>query len=237
MAILECVEASFGYDANIVLSDVDFSLCGGEYLCILGENGAGKSTLIKGILGLIAPAKGKVLFGEGLKSHEIGYMPQQMMINSNFPASVLEVVLSGRINSMGARPFYNSADKKDALEKLELMGMKGYEKRSYRDLSGGQKQRVLLARAMCAAKKLILLDEPVSGLDPAATAELYDIIKKINSEYKMTVIMVSHDTKAAVSYASHILHLSHTQLFYGTKDEYVSSRVGLEYLKGADIGC
>ncbi len=235
MAILECVDVSFGYDSNIVLSDVNFSLCGGEYLCILGENGAGKSTLIKGILGLIAPVKGKVLFGEGLKSHEIGYMPQLMMINSNFPASVLEVVLSGRINSMGMRPFYNNTDRKDALEKLELMGMKGFEKKSYRDLSGGQKQRVLLARAMCAAKKLILLDEPVSGLDPAATAELYDMIKRINSEYKMTVIMVSHDTRAAVSYASHILQLSHTQLFYGTKDEYVISRIGHEYLKGADI--
>lgn len=233
MSMLECNNASFGYDSEIVLSGINFKLDGGEYLYILGENGAGKSTLVKGILGLINPAKGSVVFGDGLRAYEIGYLPQLVTDKNNFPANVLEVVLTGRINSMGFRPFYNSTDKKEALKALSLMGMKGLEKRSYRDLSGGQKQRVLLARAMCAAKKLILLDEPVSGLDPVATSELYELVDSINKKLGMTVIMVSHDTSAAGKYASHILQLSHTQLFFGTADEYRDSIIGQEYLEGA----
>lgn len=233
MAILTCKNASFGYDGEVVLSEIDFTLCGGEYMCILGENGAGKSTLVKGILGLISPVTGEIKFGEGLRACEVGYLPQQTQVQKSFPASVLEVVLSGRINSMGMRPFYNRKDREDALKKLELMGMKGMERRSFQELSGGQKQRVLLARAMCAAGRLILLDEPVSGLDPAATTDLYELIADINKNMGMTVIMVSHDTEAAVKYASHIMQLSHTQLFYGTADDYKNSEVGHDYLKGA----
>lgn len=232
MAILTCKNASFGYDGEVVLSGIDFMLCGGEYMCILGENGAGKSTLVKGILGLISPVTGEIEFGEGLRACEVGYLPQQTQVQKSFPASVLEVVLSGRINSMGMRPFYNRKDRKDAVKKLELMGMKGMERRSFQELSGGQKQRVLLARAMCAAGRLILLDEPVSGLDPAATTDLYELIADINKNMGMTVIMVSHDTQAAVKYASHIMQLSHTQLFYGTVDDYKNSEVGHDYLKG-----
>lgn len=233
MAILTCKNASFGYDGEVVLSGIDFTLCGGEYMCILGENGAGKSTLVKGILGLISPVTGEIEFGEGLCACEVGYLPQQTQVQKSFPASVLEVVLSGRINSMGMRPFYNRKDREDAVKKLELMGMKGMERRSFQELSGGQKQRVLLARAMCAAGRLILLDEPVSGLDPAATTDLYELIADINKNMGMTVIMVSHDTQAAVKYASHIMQLSHTQLFYGTVDDYKNSEVGHDYLKGA----
>lgn len=233
MAILTCKNASFGYDGEVVLSGIDFTLCGGEYMCILGENGAGKSTLVKGILGLISPVTGEIEFGEGLRACEVGYLPQQTQVQKSFPASVLEVVLSGRINSMGMRPFYNRKDRDDAVKKLELMGMKGMQRRSFQELSGGQKQRVLLARAMCAAGRLILLDEPVSGLDPAATTDLYELIADINKNMGMTVIMVSHDTQAAVKYASHIMQLSHTQLFYGTVDDYKNSEVGHDYLKGA----
>lgn len=233
MALLTCRNASFGYDGEVVLSGIDFTLCGGEYMCILGENGAGKSTLVKGILGLISPVAGEIEFGEGLRACEVGYLPQQTQVQKSFPASVLEVVLSGRINSMGMRPFYNRKDREDAVKKLELMGMKGMERRSFQELSGGQKQRVLLARAMCAAGRLILLDEPVSGLDPAATIDLYELIADINKNMGMTVIMVSHDTEAAVKYASHIMQLSHTQLFYGTVDNYKNSEVGHDYLKGA----
>lgn len=233
MAILTCKNASFGYDGEVVLSGIDFTLCGGEYMCILGENGAGKSTLVKGILGLISPVTGEIEFGEGLRACEVGYLPQQTQVQKSFPASVLEVVLSGRINSMGMRPFYNRKDRDDAVKKLELMGMKGMQRRSFQELSGGQKQRVLLARAMCAAGRLILLDEPVSGLDPAATTDLYELIADINKNMGMTVIMVSHDTQAAVKYASHIMQLSHTQLFYGTVDDYNNSEVGHDYLKGA----
>lgn len=232
MALISCKKAAFGYDGETVLSDIDFSLYGGEYMCILGENGAGKSTLIKGILKLMNPVSGTISMGEGLKACETGYLPQQTDVQKNFPASVFEVVLSGRINSMGMRPFYSQADKEDAHSKIELMGMKDYEKRSYQELSGGQKQRVLLARALCASKKLILLDEPAAGLDPVAMNDLYELIKDINTNMGMTVIMVSHDVHAAIKYASHILHLSHKQLFFGTTKDYIKSEVGKEFLEG-----
>ncbi|MBE5938269.1 MAG: metal ABC transporter ATP-binding protein [Lachnospiraceae bacterium] len=230
MALIECNNTTFGYSGEIVLRDINFELKGGEYLCIVGENGAGKSTLIKGLLKLITPIEGKVLFGDGLDANEIGYLPQQTMIQKNFPASVIEVVMSGCINRMGLRPWYSKNDKRIAREKLSLMGMAEYEKRCYQELSGGQQQRVLLARALCAAKKVLLLDEPVSGLDPVATAELYDLIKTINEKMDMTIIMVSHDIHAAMEYATHILHLSHTQLFFGSKGEYISSKAGKDFI-------
>ena len=160
MAQIICRDLSFAYDGETVLSDINFSLDAGSYLCIVGENGSGKSTLMRGLLGLKTPSTGTITFND-LKPTEIGYLPQQTQVQKSFPASVLEVVLSGRINSMGMRPFYNSKDREDAVKKLELMGMKGMERRSFQELSGGQKQRVLLARAMCAAGRLILLDEPV----------------------------------------------------------------------------
>ncbi len=235
MALISCENAAFGYDSEIVLSDINFSLHGGEYMCILGENGAGKSTLIKGILKLMNPVSGTIRMGEGLKAWEIGYLPQQTAVQKNFPASVFEVVLSGRINSMGIRPFYSGRDRKDAHEKIRLMGMEEYEKKSYQELSGGQKQRVLLARALCASKKLILLDEPAAGLDPVAMNDLYELIKDINDNMKMTVIMVSHDVRAAVKYASHILHLSHKQLFFGTTADYIKSSAGKEFLEGGTV--
>ena len=218
---------------HVAINNMSLKLEDGEFVTIVGSNGAGKSTLVKGILGLISPVTGEIEFGEGLRACEVGYLPQQTQVQKSFPASVLEVVLSGRINSMGMRPFYNRKDREDAVKKLELMGMKGMERRSFQELSGGQKQRVLLARAMCAAGRLILLDEPVSGLDPAATTDLYELIADINKNMGMTVIMVSHDTQAAVKYASHIMQLSHTQLFYGTVDDYKNSEVGHDYLKGA----
>ena len=230
MALISCNDVAFGYDGETVLSGINFSLKGGEYLCIVGENGAGKSTLIKGLLRLKSPSSGTVEMSEGLKASEIGYLPQQTLVQKNFPASVLEVVMSGRINSMGLRPFYSKEDRKDALEKISMMGMEGFEKRCYQDLSGGQQQRVLLARALCATKKMILLDEPVAGLDPVATADLYELIKEINEKMNITVIMVSHDTHAAMKYASHILHLSNEQLFFGTSKEFANSSEGQKFL-------
>ncbi len=231
MALIRCSNATFGYGGYIVLKNIDFALKGGEYLCIVGENGAGKSTLVKGLLKLIQPLSGSVQYSDGLGADQIGYLPQQTMIQRNFPASVMEVVLSGRINSMGSRPWYSASDKKTARDKLSLMGISDLEYRCYQELSGGQQQRVLLARALCAAGKVLLLDEPVAGLDPVATAELYELINKINKEMKMTIIMVSHDLDAAMEYASHILHLSHGQLFFGTRNAYMMSRLGREFTR------
>lgn len=230
MSLITCNDVTFGYDGNTILSDVNFSLDGGEYLCIIGENGAGKSTLMKGLLQMKKPIAGEIITGNGLMSNEIGYLPQQTVSQKDFPASVYEVVLSGRLNSLGLKPFFTRKDKKDALEKIELMGLSDLIHRSYQELSGGQQQRVLLARALCATKKLLLLDEPAAGLDPVVTKELYELIARINKEQNITVIMVSHDMTAAAAYASHILHLKNAQLFFGTKEEYVASDLGKRFI-------
>ena len=176
MALLACRNLSLGYDGNIIVSGLNFEIESGDYLCIVGENGSGKSTLMRTVLGLQAPVSGKVLTGDGLKQNEIGYLPQQTVVQKDFPASVREIVLSGCGNRMGLRPFYSKDEKRIAMENIEKMGLTSLIKRCYRELSGGQQQRVLLARALCATRKMLLLDEPVSGLDPKVTSEMYDLI-------------------------------------------------------------
>ena len=223
MALISCKGLSFAYGGETVLRGVSFGVNAGDYLCIVGENGSGKSTLMKGLLGLKEPESGSIEYGDGLRRSEIGYLPQQTALQKDFPASVFEVVLSGRLNSLGRRFFYSKEDKKEAERNLERMGMLEFKKRCYQELSGGQQQRVLLARALCATTKLLLLDEPVAGLDPVATGEMYNILKLINLCDGVTVVMVSHDVNAALRYATHILQLGHTQLYFGSVHDYVHS--------------
>lgn len=230
MAIIQCEHASFAYDGRTILDDVNFSMEAGQYLCIVGENGSGKSTLIKGLLGLKAPQRGSVRFGEGLKQNEIGYLPQQTQQQKDFPASVYEVVLSGCVGAAGKKLFFSKEDRERADLNLERMGIEQLKKTSYHELSGGQQQRVLLARALCATRKLLLLDEPVTGLDPVATNEMYNLIKLVNLCDNIGVIMVSHDIHEAVRYSTHILHLGHKQLFYGTAAEYKESDFARRFL-------
>lgn len=232
MALMECRDVCLGYEGKKILEDINFKLSGGEYLFIVGENGTGKSTLIKGLLRLKKPMSGSISLGDGLKANEIGYLPQQTVTQKDFPASVYEVVLSGRLNSLGFRPFYGRKDKQETMDKLRLMGIEHLKNKCYQDLSGGQQQRVLLARAMCATKKMILLDEPVAGLDPIVTIELYELVAKINKELGITVIMVSHDMEAMAKYATHVLHLSQKQLFFGSRDEYMNSEEGVFFTTG-----
>ncbi len=234
MAQITCKDLSFAYDGETVLSDINFTLDAGAYLCIVGENGSGKSTLMRGILGLKVPSKGEISFCE-LKPTEIGYLPQQTQIQRDFPASVREVVLSGRLNSMRGRMFYNAADKAAAAENMERLGIEDIADRCYLELSGGQQQRVLLARAMCATKKLLLLDEPVTGLDPVAANEMYNLIKLVNLCDNTSVIMISHDIHAAVRYATHILHLGRSQLFFGTTAQYRESDLARRFVGGSRI--
>ena len=221
MAQLTCQNLCVGYDGKSVLQDLSFQVFAGDYLCVVGENGSGKSTLMKTILGLQPPVSGRILTGDGLRKNEIGYLPQQTMVQKDFPASVREIVLSGCQGRCGSRPFYNKEEKQLALDAMDKMQITQLAKRCYRELSGGQQQRVLLARALCATQKMLLLDEPVSGLDPKVTAEMYALIQKLNYEDGITVIMISHDIAAAVQYASHILHIGDT-VFFGTKDAYLN---------------
>lgn len=224
--LIKCEKVSFSYENVGVIKDLSFSVCNGEYLCIVGENGSGKSTLTRGLLGLKSPASGKIIKGDGLKSNEIGYLPQRTPAQKDFPASVFEVVLSGRLNSRRFRPFYSKEDKQIAHDNIKKLGLEELIKRSYRDLSGGQQQRVLLARALCAGSKLLLLDEPVTGLDPIVTEEMYRLIQELNSKEQITIIMVSHDIFSAVKYADHILHLNGKKTFFGTTQAYLESPMG-----------
>jgi len=229
MPQLTCENVTLGYEGRTVISDLSFEVNAGDYLCIVGENGSGKSTLMKTLLKLKTPVSGRVTTGDGLAPNEIGYLPQQTVVQKDFPASVSEVVLSGCLNRCGLRPFYNWVEKRLAKENMEKLGIAHLAKRCYRELSGGQQQRVLLARALCATQKLLLLDEPVAGLDPQAAAEMYDIIKTLNDD-GTTIMMISHDVIAPVKYASHILHLGgQSALFFGTKEDYFMSDVGRLY--------
>lgn len=235
MALLTCNNVSFSYEGVPVLTDVNFSVETGSYLCIVGENGSGKSTLIKGLLHLKAPSEGTIVTGDGLRHSEIGYLPQQTAAQKDFPASVYEVVLSGRQNHSHFLPFYTSKDKKEALRQMELLDLLPLKKRCYRDLSGGQQQRVLLARALCATKKLLLLDEPVTGLDPVMTAEMYQLIRRINREQNVTIIMVSHDIRNILPDATHILQLDQKQVFFGKTEDYLHTEAGKQFLGGASL--
>ena len=223
---LICENLALGYDGETVAEDISFTVCEGDYLCILGENGSGKSTLIKALLGLRPQLSGEIRRVSGIKAGDIGYLPQQTAAQKDFPASVREIVRSGFTAKCGLRPFYSKAENAAAESVMQRLGISELSRRCYRELSGGQQQRVLLARALCAAEKMLLLDEPVTGLDPKAQLEMYGLIERLNKD-GVTVIMVSHDFSAALRYASHILHIGeHRQLFFGSVSDYVKSDIG-----------
>lgn len=233
MSLISCKDVALAYDGKTIVSELSFEIEQGDYVCVVGENGSGKSTLIKTILGLKQQKSGSIIFSDGLKQNEIGYLPQQTQVQKDFPASAWEVVLSGCLNKK--IPFYTAKDKALASENMRLLNIENIKKDCYRELSGGQQQRVLLARALCATKKLILLDEPVTGLDPLMTLELYQLIKKINTESGITVIMVSHDIHCAVEQASKVLHLSDRKMaFFGAKADYLKTETGKHFLGGCE---
>lgn len=231
-ALIKCEHVDFGYENHDAVIDVSMEINPGDYLCVVGENGSGKSTLMKGILGLLKPTAGILQVDEELRRTGIGYLPQQTAAQRDFPATVYEVVRSGCLSHLGKRPFFSRADKKLAMENMERLGITGLKNKCYRELSGGQQQRVLIARALCATKKLLILDEPITGLDPSAIQELYALIRKLNREDKVAILMVSHDVQNVVHQANRILHLQQRVLFYGSVKDYVKSREGLEFLGG-----
>ena len=231
MPLLTFENIAIGYENNIILDNLSFSIESGDYLAILGENGAGKSTLLKTMLGLIPPLKGKIIFDREVKRTEVGYLPQQTAVQRDFPASVWEVVISGCLAKNGLRPFYTKEDKALARENIKKMGLEGLEKRCYRELSGGQQQRVLLARALCSSNKLLVLDEPVTGLDPKATNQLYEIVDSLNKE-GITVIMISHDLPV-LKHANKVLHIGHNT-YFGSKEGYFKSTPYLALAKGGE---
>lgn len=234
--VFELKNVTLGYENTVVAENLNFCLEKGEYLCIVGENGTGKSTLIKTLLGLIKPLKGKVVVNADGKNHKgVGYLPQQTQAQKDFPASVWEVVLSGVLNSGHKSPFYSKQDKEEAIKNMEKLGITHLKKNCYRELSGGQQQRVLLARALCATDSLLILDEPVTGLDPAASMEFYETVKELNRNEGVTIVMVTHDIKNALNYATHILHMEQDRDFFGTVKEYRQSKISDLFLGMEDF--
>ncbi|MBQ6499585.1 MAG: ABC transporter ATP-binding protein [Ruminococcus sp.] len=219
MSQIKCENLTLGYGSQEILSGLSFEVNRGDYLCIVGSNGSGKTTLMKTVLGLTKPLGGSIEFSDGLSASGIGYLPQQTDVQRDFPASVYEIVISGCLGRGGFHPFYTKADKALAAQAMERMDIKGLKNSCYRELSGGQQQRVLLARALCAARDILLLDEPVAGLDPKVTADMYALIDSLNKIDGVTVIMISHDIDKALKYASHILNIG-TDIFFGTRAEY-----------------
>lgn len=235
MSMITVRDVSLGYERNSIVEGLNFSVDCGDYLCLVGENGSGKTTLMKALLGAKRVLSGKIEFSDGLKRNEIGYLPQQTEVQRDFPASVSEIVLSGCLNAGGPKPFYTKSQKETARANMERLGIYDMADKGYRELSGGQQQRVLLARALCAAKKLLLLDEPAAGLDPPVTKSLYKIIAEINGD-GIAVITATHDVSAAVEYASHILHVGARPLFFGLKKDYVKSDVYRRFTSwGGDV--
>ena len=226
--LIQCRNASFGYDGHIAVRNLNFSIKTGDFLCIAGENGSGKTTLVRGVLRLINPMEGTITFGSEIGQTGVGYLSQEAIAKKDFPAGVFEIVLSGNLGKMGLRPFYTSSEKRLAEEQMQQLGIADLKGRCFRELSGGQQRRVLLARSLCAAQKLLVLDEPFSGLDPLISAELYQLLKKINQEKGMTIIMVSHDIEVAEC-ASHALHVQKRQLFFGSMEEYRQSETGRKF--------
>ncbi len=235
MELIRCEDLSLGYEGRTVAKHISFTLSEGEYLCIVGENGSGKTTLVRTVLGLQQPLSGTIVWSTELKKKGIGYLPQQTPVQRDFPATVEEIVMSGFLAKSRLRPFYSRAEKALAIEKMERLGILEIKKQCYRELSGGQQRRVLLARALCAQGGLLLLDEPVAGLDPKISEEMYELIKELNRDDKITVIMVSHDVSAALSYATHVLHVLHEDAFFGTVGEYEESEVGKTFKRGGGV--
>ena len=233
--IIKCEHTDFGYENHDAVIDLNLEIYPGDYLCVVGENGSGKSTLIKGILGLLKPTGGTLAVADELKRGGIGYLPQQTAAQKDFPATVQEVVLSGTLSRRGNRPFYSMAERKLAAHNLERLGMEHLKNKCYRELSGGQQQRVLIARALCATEQLLILDEPITGLDPSAIQDFYHLIKKLNKEDGITIIMVSHDIGNVISQANKILHMHRRVVFCGTAEAYRQSVAGKEFLGGDEV--
>ena len=228
--LLKCEHVGFGYENQDAVLDVNLEVNEGDYICIVGENGSGKSTLMKGILGLLKPTSGRIEYSEELKKAGIGYLPQQTDAQKDFPATVFEVVISGCLGKRGSRPFYSMKEKKEARANLDRLGIRDLEKSCFRELSGGQKQRVLIARALCATDKLLILDEPITGLDPSAILDFYQLIRKLNQEEKVAILMVSHDMANIVHQGGKILQMRQKPLFWGTMKEYVKSEIAHSFL-------
>ena len=227
-ALLACRDVSLGYEHKPLLEHLDFAVNRGDYVAVLGENGSGKSTLLKSLLGLTPPLAGTVDRAAQRRGC-LGYLPQQTPAQRDFPATVEEIVLSGFLNRRGMRLTYTGKERSAALMHMGKLGILELKDKCYRELSGGQQQRVLLCRALCAANELLILDEPVTGLDPAAAQDLYKTLRYLHDREDIAILMVTHDVGAALRQAKTVLHIGQKRWFYGTTEEYLRDESGRRF--------
>ena len=236
MAQITCDKLNVSYGNQKALIDVSFQVQAGDYVCVVGSNGSGKSTLLKAMLGLLPIKAGSIIFDSSIKKGQVGYLPQHMNVQSDFPASVYEVVISGCLSLTKLRPFYTKKEKELVNQNLRKLEIEDLKHKSFKNLSGGQQQRVLLARALCSSEKILFMDEPINGLDPKVAKDFYELVNKLNKEEGLTVFMTSHDIREAMKYANKVIHLDHSLLFYGDINEYLVSEVSERLIGGHHHG-
>ena len=208
MSIIKIENMSFGYTNSYeTLSNINMEINEGEFVTIIGENGSGKSSLIKCILGLNKVQKGKITV-----KNRIGYLPQMTEIQNNFPATIEEIVLSGTIPQNIKKIFYTKEDKKKAEETMKKLNLYDMRKKCFYELSGGQRQRVLIARALCSTDQVLLLDEPVNGLDPKIVTGIYEMLYNLNKNQGLTIIMVSHDIDRSIQYSTRVIEIENGKI-------------------------
>lgn len=220
MSLIKLENLTLGYENHPVLTDINLEIESGDFICVVGHNGSGKSTLIKGILGLIKPMCGRVVY-DNLEKKFIGYMPQETKVDASFPASVMEIVASGTLNKLGFASFYTKKEKEEALKCLKILGIENLKDKNFPDLSGGQRQKVLLARSLAATSKLLILDEPSNNLDKESKEELYKTIVDLNKVHGITIIMITHDLDHDNLIGNKILSLRENDIFFGSTEEFV----------------
>lgn len=230
--LLTCRKLVPGYGARAVAGEIDIDVSEGDGLCVVGGNGTGKSTFLRTLLGLQPALSGEVSFNPSLRPGDIGYLPQQNPLQRDFPATAREVAMSGCQAMRGTRPFFRERERAIANEAMGRFGVAAFADRPYRELSGGQRQRVLLARALCAGRRLLVLDEPATGLDPGAAAELYAAMAELHRG-GLATISVTHDMAGGLEGATHILDLGRAKPFFGPMAEWARSRPG----NGGKGGC
>jgi len=215
MSIIEIKNLSFSYDKQTILENINLKVEENDFLAIIGPNGGGKSTLLKLILGIIPIKDGSIhTFGAYPKKNleKIGYVPQNTNVNTDFPIKVIEVVLMGHIGTK--RPLFGYAEEEKlcALGALAQVGMEAYANARIGSLSGGQRQRVMIARALCAHPKILILDEPTASIDVEGQRQIYELLKRLN-EY-ITIIVVSHDISVIMQYANKVVHINKTLSYH-----------------------
>lgn len=217
-SLINIKNLSINYGDCSIINNLSFDINEGDFLCIVGPNGSGKSTLIKAIIGEVKYSSGSIIFSPSIKQNAIGYLPQNNKINESFPATVTEIIATGCLNR---HHFMNKEMKQKITQTIKTLHIASIKDKEFSELSGGQRQKVLLARALCATSKLLILDEASNNLDYNSKISFYKMLKKLNETDNLTIVMVTHDLDHNNLLGNKILSLDRDQPFFGSTKEYI----------------